>query len=756
MTSCISLDLPPRFRLAQLPSELLTIVLTYLPLSCKFRSLTRVSHDFPTLTASAFQYDHLDLSGDSLALLSSGNTVHRVALFSQLRSAAFIRHSITDHSGSQVYRILSSSSLDAARPFSALRALCLTIPEIGNTYFVFAKDRDLLLSALCSFATSLPQLHTLFFASSLLRLGVGERPGDSVFVSSDWLARLPSLRHLTLAVGLEAPVLFRLFALPLLSLDLQHCRSDSNITGRDGGIDLEAALESVSGTLRRLYLPPHAHQPYLITYVGSLLIRYAERTQSLEQQTDVSRTWRLEHLHFPPLSSKMSYQLALGIPSLTALHLSAFFDREQLCTFFSVASPACLPHLRRLTAPVTDPESRRQDEANIHQSCIAFFPAYAHQLQHLTLMHLPSSARSCELLFASVLSCSRLVSLKLISDVAVGHLIVLPARVLSMPLLQKLCIHAVAHRSGRVAHLQHADMVRLLAACPALLDLSLTLPNASVNLLPAIARSCRQLRILRIRSDDNTLWELNEELMSAASTLLPGGAFASLHALYIDYHLTAGQTAPQPTAPLLRALSSLLCHAPIRRLCLLAHMDVTHIPFYANFPFLTRLRLHSPQLRTILQHYCTPSSSASTITQRSDANQRIDSWLWRTRRASMRNGDEADRWEECETEDDEQVEEDDWLACPAFVGERVFVGAGGCMLSGREAWLEKGQVVAAAEKERRRLAALEKARVAVEERAKQLRKEVAKSTKTKKKKGSEEVVSAADAFLAVSGIKRKR
>ena len=401
------------------------------------------------------------------------------------------------------------------------------------------------------------------------------------------------------------------------------------------------------------------------------------------------------------------------------------------------------------------------DRELIQESCLAFFPSFAAQLRHLTLTAVSSFTRCSQRLFASVLTCTELVSLNVISDLAMGDAFPLRDWCLRpMRQLKKLLISAPKHRSGRASHLQHADVARLLTCCPLLSDLTLRLPNASINLLPAIARSCRQLCKLTIRSDDVALWDANGELTAMAAQP-PDGAFGLLHTLHIDHDLKAGQNLQQqPSAALLAALSALLCHAPIRRLCLVPHVDVTNIPFYAAFPHLVRLRLHSPQLRAVLQHYCHPPDSTA------DAHSGVDSWLARTKTATAQAGaeshaevEEAKKEEEDQEEDEveeplllsSQAAEEEWLTCPAFITERLFAGAGG-LTTGREAWLERGREVAAAETERRRLVALEKARLEAEKEAKRQKREVGKG---KRKKKAEEG-SAADAFFAASGIRRKR
>ena len=222
----------------------------------------------------------------------------------------------------------------------------------------------------------------------------------------------------------------------------------------------------------------------------------------------------------------------------------------------------------------------------------------------------------------------------------------------------------------------------------------------TTNLLPAIARSCRQLCALSICSDDKKLWEPSEALLSAEA---PSDAFTLLHTPVIEHNFAASACALQPTESLLRALSSLFRHAPNRRLCLLSHMDVTHISFYANFPSLARLRLEDGQLKDILHHCCHQRDSSGKLHGRYDgADGVINGWLARMQRKLPLA--EADR--ECEADEEEgedeeelcrgQEAEDAWLCCPAFVSERVFPGADGRLLTGREAWLQRGQAEAAA------------------------------------------------------------
>ena len=736
----------PNSPLLRLPASLLTIILTYLPLPCKFSALTRICHSFPRPAASAFQHDHLELSAECLVWLNT--RPHSVALFGQLRSLTFLRNHATALChyaplGPQLSRLFSLSPA-AAQPFSSLRVLYLSLPDDGLT----AMNRTLL-AVFASSASSLPLLHTLCIAVTLVQpQAVGMVAPTSTGLLSSWLGNLPSLRHLTLAMWVDVRAMLYLFSLPLLSLDLRDCRVPPVMVMANGSYS-DASLETVSGTLRQLYLPSdHSCERVPSIHMAQLLQPYAERSsqpseevrqQNVDEEpreTDRSETatklkWRLEHLRYAAFCPSNTLQFATSISSLISVHISCFNSPEPLNTFFS-ASPATLPHLSRLIIPVTDVQSRRADEMAISEECLAFFPLFSSQLRHLTLIALSSSSRACQQLFASVLTCTRLVSLKLTSDLAVRRPIALPARIEHMLLLKKLHIRSPAHRSGRPSHLQQSDVVRLLASCPALCDLSLSLPNASINLLSTIARRCPQLCMLTIRSDDTKLWDMSEELAATAEQLLTA-ALTSLHTLHIDHDLRAGQTAPQPTAALLGALSSLLGRSPIRRLCLLPHLDVTNLHFYASFPQLARLRIHIPPLRTILHYYCR-QPDASNRSVPSEADRRVDSWMSRSRGR----------------EEDLDGIPDEWLSCPAFVSERVFVESGRA-LTGREAWLERAQVVAAAETERRRLAALNTARAAAEEEARQTSKEAKRS---RKKKAAE--LSAADGFFAASGIKRKR
>ena len=762
MASSPSLDCRPNPTLLQLPATLLTVILTYLPLPCKFSALTHVCHSLPRPTALTLQHDHLELSADCLSWLDA--EPRNSALFGQLRSLTCLRGlrlppyglrgaGVGYHPplGPQIARLFSPSAL-VSQPFCSLRLLYLSLLDDALTLL----DRALLQSSV----TPLPLLHTL-----CMTVVTRNQPSRAI----DWLSRLPSLVDLTLGMLIDERAILSLFSLPLLSLDLHDCRVTPFTTLPADNSYSSAALETVSGTLRRLHLPSEYRSATLGRVpMGQLLMLYAERSEqhadevqrvdaekekekeeTAEQSTALSgiaaaAKWRLEHLRYgawPP----EQVECVIGISSLTSLHISCFYDINSLNAFFLTASPVDLPHLSRIIVPVTDIQSRRRDETAVNELCLAFFPSFAQQLQYVTLIALSPSARYYQRLLVSVLTCVRLVSLKLSSDLAAGQPIVLPARIEPMLLLKKLHIRSPAHRSERASHLQHADVVRLLESCPALHDLSLSLPNASINLLPAIARACPQLRVLTIRSDDVKLWDMSEAT-AVALTRLSTAAFTSLHTLHIDYDLKAGQSAPQPTAALLSSLSALLCRAPILRLCLLPHMDVTSLPFYASFPQLVRLRLHDPQLRNILQHYCTPLDMPSQTSQ-SEPDRRLDSWRDRTRgERRPREGEEEE-----EAVDSWSGWEEEWRSCPAFVGERLFVGEAGRALTGREAWLERAKVVAAAETERRRRAALEKARLAAEEESRQQKRGARKS---KRKKAPE--ASSAEAFFVASGIVRKK
>ena len=455
MASQHSLDTASSSQLSQLPLPLLTLVFTYLPFRCKFRSLTHLGLHFPALRAAAFQYDHLDLSIEDFVSSSMGP--RNIALLAASRSLIFVGEWRTerDEIGPDFTRFFSSS-LAVLEPCSALRALYLSLPGRGrhDVGLLTTKDRDTLVSALCPSAASLPHLHTLYYNVPYSRL------------ETDWLARLPSLRRLTLSCSVDAPVLLSLFSLPLLSLDLRECHMSSLRPGEYSN----AQLDSVSGTLHQLWLPKDNYNPGPVqSYMAQLLQRYVQHTQAGDHDRTAHKleevrkhdsafampscpgcTWRLEYLHIPSFTEEVA-QLVTILRSITSLHISSSSRTDHIHSFFSVASPARFPNMRRISMPVTDP---------------AFFASFASQLQHVTLMGLSSYSPSCELLFASVLNCTKLVSLRLVNDSPVQQAISLPAVISPIPLLQKLHIHAPAYSSGRPTHLQHADMVRLIEACP--------------------------------------------------------------------------------------------------------------------------------------------------------------------------------------------------------------------------------------------------------------------------------------------------
>ena len=765
--------------LVQLPAELLTIVYTFLPARCKLAALSQINHRFPVPTASAFQHDHLEPLGAGLLWLAKSYP-RGVALLTQLQSFTFIRdyNSLRREYAALIPQVCRSfaPSLAIAHPFACLRILCLSLPSDRSP----AQTSESLLTLFACNALDLPMLHSLYVAATTVVATTAGVNGAYVTVVrlGLWLAGLPSLRHVALAVaGVDMTTLADLMLLPLRSLDLADCVSATSL---DASTLSLAAEQAVSGTLRRLWLPGarRSINGRPTTALGMLLQRYADETYTHSTERSVgtnsveeekrpasplkeaacSHKWRLEHLQYPSDTNAELLRFATALPTLTSLHITRFVEPQHLAKFFSNALPFRLPRLSRLRVPVMDLQSRRADDLAVHGACLAFFPSFASQLRHLSLVNLPPSARSCQQLFAHVLTCTELVSLQLIGDTAVKLPITLPARIAPMSQLKLLYIRAFTHRSGRASHLQYADTARLLRSCPLLHDLSLSLPNASVSLLAVLALSCPQLRTVCIRSDDEALWDVREELAAIAAQP-PLGVFGSLHTLHIDYNMKAGQESPQPTAALMAALSSLLHRAPILRLCLLPHVDVTNLPFYAAFPRLVRLRLHDPQLRSVLHHYC-HAPDLPTRPSHNTADQRLDAWLAHSRRHTQqlqRGGAEAaPEWTEGEEKEDEGwgwEREEEWQRWPVFVGERRFVGEDGRALNGREAWLERGLVVAAAETERRRVVALEKARIAAEEEAEQ-RKRDAKSGGRGKAKAAP--LSATDAFFAETGIKRKR
>ena len=308
---------PTTSQLAQLPSELLTIVLTYLPLPFKFHSVTHLSRHFPQLTASAFQHDHLNLSYPSLLSLSK-QWPRSLAPFAQLRSMILLSCDvIVPHRGAQlgplVTRVLSPSPT-VGQPFSALRALSLTLPNNGT----LSQNRTLH-SVYESFTTGLPLLHTLRVVVSPTPTGYGRPRTGATALVSGWLCRLPSLRRLTIvSMELEARSLLTLFSLPLLSLDL-HDSHFSQAPQYDGGYSDEA-LQAVSGTLRRLALPSGANNTMWAEHVEQLLRRYAERRQPLVE--DVKQVEE-EKLHVAEPSA-VAIQPAWQLRCLRYGHRPAF------------------------------------------------------------------------------------------------------------------------------------------------------------------------------------------------------------------------------------------------------------------------------------------------------------------------------------------------------------------------------------------------------------------------------------------------
>ena len=757
----------PTSLLLQLPAPLRAIVLLHLPLRCKLTSVAHLCHSFPHLSAAAFRHDHLALSTTSLDALIA--RPHSLALVAQVRCTTLICNDVTaacldnEAVGTQLSRLLSPTSGTTpvsrscrTRPFSSLLVLhCCGINPTS-------------IRTLASCVPPLPLLHTL--ACSIAEARDARQPlGSNIALLSTWLVELSSLQRLVWAARLSVQDVWFLTSLPHLSLDLRDCRMSISPVPCDEAHEAytSASLETVSGTLRYLYLPPHTRKDATERSASECLLqllqRYAEAGAEAEgevghveipdeakqagyaPQAATASKWRLQHLQYAEHCLYDTLAVALSASSSTSLHIASFLNAETLNSFFIAASPTSLPRLSRFVGPTIDVQSRRADETAISEACLAFFPRFAAQLSHLTLTACSPSARACQRLFAAVLTCTRLVSMKFTCDLAVGHPVALPARLQQMSRLQTLEVHSPTHRSERASHLQHAEVARLLEACPALRTLSLTLPNASVSLLATVARACSKMRDLIIRSDDVQLFDMSDELAAAAAAAQASdtAALAHLHTLHCDYYLRAGQSAPQPSAALLSALSSLLCRAPIRRLRLLAHLDAVHLPFYGAFPRLARLRIHDSSLRAILHHYCRqpdqPTRAAPT-----DTDTRVSRSI---ARASSGRGWDEDKMDE---EGGEQSVEEVWLGYAALVEERLFV-VGGRALTGREAWLERARAMAAAEEERRRVAELQRARMAAEEARRQQQAAARKSRKQKAPAGD-----AADAFFAASGIKRKR
>ena len=718
-----------RSALVELPASLLAHTFTFLPLCVKFTALTHLSRRFPRPCAPSFQHDHLHLSPAGLLPLLA--QPHALALLAHLPCAtfAFVGEQATDTDDDDdetdgaavgpelLTRFLSSSSLlGPTAACSSLRALYLR--GVPST----------VLQSLASSTPSLPLLDTLAVTVGKSRL-VGHFWVDNTAVMSAWLSALPSLRHLTWWTTLNVRAVWYLASLPCTSLDLRKC-APSNMLAHCEPADARynsASVDTTSGKLRRLCLPSerkgHMSQRAVYDSLAQLLVCYARHGEQREEtrasgalSSDTRAEWRLEHLEHVDYTPPGLALHALSLSSLTSLHVSTFRTLADSAAFFDTASPLNLPRLSRLSVPVTEAMSRRADWL-ISEACLAFFPAFAAQLQHLTLTGWSSTARACLRLFAAVLACTRLVSLQIIQEGGSSQPIALPDSIQRLPLLQRLGIHYMLGSPGNQA-VQHGDVSRLLEACPALRTLSLTLPNASISLLTTVARACPEVREVSIHSDDERLFDMSDELAAAAaaaqaSTDTP---LAHLHTLHCDYRLMLGQSRPQPEASLLNALSSLLRHAPIRRLCLLPHVDVVHQPFYAAFPHLVRLRIHTPSLRAEQQHYCQQPDETARSAQAATNGRALRSASggedlghadvcmerWMARGSGARSGEEEEEEEEDHVKSiTERRMEKEWLSCPAFVEERVS-GVDGRALTGREWWLRRVHAMAAAELKRRR------------------------------------------------------
>lgn len=698
---------PASSPLLLLPTPLFHLVLTFLPLPCKFLSVTRLSRRFPSLTPSAFQYDHLDLSADTLSELSSIRRRRKTALLAQVRSLALFRRTNHDESDVQLCHFISDF-LGVAQPFSALRILHLCVPDASSCSS--ARDSNAVIAGLHTFAASLPHLHTLGFASSFIA-----EPGDTDRLASDVLARLPSLRHLALACFVEVSAVQRLLSLPLLSLNLREAYLYGVVPTAD---DPCPTLESANSLLRRLWLPRTNNKQHLV-YLAQAMQAYAEdlaaRHQSalevkheaqegqiaaLKQSVD---SWQLQYLYCP---SEILQPFATAIPSLTSLYVCSNAKPADLRSFLSTTSPACLPYLTSLTFRVADNDTFGYA---INELCSAFHSSLASQLQHLRLVANLGSARAFRRLLDSIMTCTKLLSLHFTATVSAGHSLALPAHVWRLPSLRRLSFSVASRSSASDTHSQHDDVVRLLEACPALHDLCLSRCHVSVNLLPAIARSCRQLRALRIRSVDPKLWVAREELLSAAAT---EAHFRSLHTLDVDFHYSAGKGVPHHSALLLPSLSSLLRHAPIRHLCFLPHMDKSHVHFLAHFSQLARLRLRDSHLSLSLAPFCHPPESRR-LSFRTEVVKRADYMAeWVQRATLQQDGSDGDwavdeeGWEgQLWSHSGHRAAAVEWGDCPRFITERLFARLDGQLLTGREAWLERCLGVAVAETGRRRLEA---------------------------------------------------
>jgi hypothetical protein len=240
--------------LLRLPESLFTLILTFLPLPCKFHTLTHLSHSSPRLTSSAFQHDHLDLSADCLRWINTRPS-QTVALLTQLHSLTCVRigdwnkprgkrHPPTADLLSEVLQTLRSIP-GIPQPFSSLRILCIRVSDTDDN-----ETCRSLATTFTASLTHLPLLHTLCLAARRNKL-TPLSTAQGVTQSSGWLSRLPSLTSLTLATWLDAHTLHHLFTLPLLYLDIRQCATKS----RDHCEYTVSMMKAVSGTLRHLYLP---------------------------------------------------------------------------------------------------------------------------------------------------------------------------------------------------------------------------------------------------------------------------------------------------------------------------------------------------------------------------------------------------------------------------------------------------------------------------------------------------------------------
>ena len=555
--------------LLSLPSPLLHLITSFLPISTKLASLTHLHPSFPPLTPSSFHPNTLHLTP---------STFRAIDLQPPLLSLL-----------SHIPRLTSHLDWDADEEFDAnpryplapspLNCVASALPHLTSLHLSVTGDTAWvasLLHRLCaSDGGAFPCVRTLRVEVRVVaeeRVVLGWRGLGGGF---------PALRELRLdKVELDQASFARLCALPLRVLDLRCCALyalDHVPVSATAG--LSASQVPVCKEWRSLLLPDSSavYEPVLCRllerYVDSVLAgeegegegRKVAGESEDEAEADEGRF--LTHLTYNARLALETLRLLASLRSLTSLDLSscpAATNDISLASFYDPASfQPLLPRLRRFlhwsTLPLVHSFHKLQVASklqSVYGAYLGFLSAYSAQLTVLELV-VPQSVPFISVLLLQLLDCSSLFALKLVGKLFPASPARLEAASPPRPLLQlhSLCLQSVPLFVG--------EMGAFVLLCPALEDVELSnLPLCASDALHALAHGCPLLRRLRMLGcNGDTLRRRKETELNSCATLLTSSSSANLarssSSSTLLPCLTFLQVTPTQLPPLLPLLASL-------------------------------------------------------------------------------------------------------------------------------------------------------------------------------------------------------